>query len=319
MPARDPVPEPTGLPDPTSGRQEAESLRRARVVAVTSGKGGVGKTMISANLAASLSNRGLKVLVIDADLGLANLDVALNLQPRYTLHDVLVGRQALKAALLTAPMGFQVLPAGSGLVEYSSLTPQLRRSLRQLVDEAAAPFDVVLLDTGAGISEVVLHTISLADEVLVVATPDPTALTDAYATIKVVCTLQRRRHLMLLVNQVTRPGEGLAIRHQMQAVVDRYLGPLLPLKPELQMLGELPQDDAAREAVRRRQLVLHTVPGSDLSRGLQAVAARLEGWLLGRGHGTGQGLGQRSGQWSGQRSGQRSGEGPAQTRGPDRF
>lgn len=256
-----------------------DPARRARVLAITSGKGGVGKTLVSANLAAALSRRGLRVLVIDADLGLANLDVVLNLQPRVTLHEVLSGRQPLSAAMVSAPMGFWVLPAGSGLIEYANLTPALRQSLRSLIDEAAQGFDVVVLDTGAGISEVVLYTIALADDVLVVATPEPTALTDAYATIKVVCTLQRRHQLLLLINQASRPGEGLAIRHQMQAVVDRYLGPSLPVQPILRMLGELPQDDAARDAVRRRQLVLQAVPGSELSRGLLAVAARLQTWL----------------------------------------
>ena len=253
--------------------------RRARVVAITSGKGGVGKTMVSANLAAALGRQGAKVLVIDADLGLANLDVVLNLNAPLTLHDVLLGRVALPAAIVQVPQGFAVLAAGSGLVEYSSLTPELKQSLHQLIEEAAERFDVVLLDTGAGLSDVVLHTISLADEVLVVATPEPTSLTDAYATIKVVCTLQRRRELLLLVNQTTRPGEGLNIRHQMQAVMDRYLAPALPVRPEVRMLGELPQDEAARESLRRRQLVLLALPGCELSRGLHSVAMRLHQWL----------------------------------------
>ena len=252
---------------------------RARVVAVTSGKGGVGKTLVSANLAAALSRRGLKVLVLDADLGLANLDVALNLHPSATLHDVLQHGHPLPQAVVQAPMGFSVILAGSGLIEYSRLTESLRRGLERVVHEVAQAFDVVLLDTGAGISDVVLHTISLSDEVLVVATPEPTALTDAYATIKVLATLQQRRAPLLLVNQATRAGEGLMIRHQLQAAVDRFLGPTMRPAPQLRMLGELPLDEAAREAVRRRQLVLQCAPGSALAQGLAAVSQRLHGWL----------------------------------------
>jgi flagellar biosynthesis protein FlhG len=148
-----------------------------------------------------------------------------------------------------------------------------------LIEAVSAQFDIVLLDTGAGISDVVLFTLSLADEVLVVATPEPTSLTDAYATIKVVSTLQQRNELLLLINQVTRSGEGYTIRNQLQTVVDRYLGTLQGPSPSLRLLAELPQDGAARDAVRRRSLVLQSAPGSALSQSLMGAAARLEQWL----------------------------------------
>ncbi|HKX94156.1 MAG TPA: AAA family ATPase, partial [Methylibium sp.] len=144
------------------------SAARARILAVTSGKGGVGKTFVSANLAAALARRGLNVLVLDADLGLANLDVVLNLHPKVTLHDVFTGQATLEQAVLPAPGGFSVLLAGSGLVEYSRLTPEVRDQLLAVIDQVAPRYDIVLLDTGAGISDVVLYTVSLAGEVLVV-------------------------------------------------------------------------------------------------------------------------------------------------------
>ena len=184
----------------------------AKIMAVTSGKGGVGKTFVSANLAAALARAGRRVLVLDADLGLANLDVVLNLYPKVTLHDVFTGRSSLRDAILPAPGGFSVLLAGSGMVEYSRMTPEVRDQLQQVVQEVTPLFDHVLLDTGAGISDVVLYTVSLAGEVLVVVTPEPTSLTDAYATIKVLAAGQGRRHVSLMVNQTRRPGEGRTVR-----------------------------------------------------------------------------------------------------------
>ncbi len=247
-------------------------------MAVTSGKGGVGKTLLTANLAAALADHGRRVLVLDADLGLANLDVVLNLQPVHTLHHVLHEGLPVQQAILPAPGGFWVLPAGSGLIEFSRLTGALRDGLQTVVNTVAAQYDVVLLDTGAGISDVVLATIGMADEVLVVATPEPTSLTDAYATLKVLSTLQQRRRPFLLVNQVSRPGEGMTIAQQLQTVLDRY-HPAGTMPPRLRMLGELPLDDAARLAVRQRRLVLQCAPGSPLAQGLRAQAVRLAAWL----------------------------------------
>lgn len=250
-------------------------VRRARITAVTSGKGGVGKTFVSANLASALAHRGERVLVLDADLGLANLDVVLNLYPKITLHDVFTGQHALEDAILPAPGGFSVLLAGSGMVEYSRLTPEVRDQLLEVVQKVTPRFDRVLLDTGAGISDVVLFTVSLADDVLVVATPEPTSLTDAYATIKVLATTQQRESLQLLVNQVNRPGEGKIIRGQLQQVVDRYVSPGLGLPVKLELVGEVPLDSSVREAVQRRQLLLDAFPGSLAARAVGLVAQKI--------------------------------------------
>jgi flagellar biosynthesis protein FlhG len=252
--------------------------KRARIIAITSGKGGVGKTFMSANLAAALARRNLRVLVLDADLGLANLDVVLNLQPKITLHDVFTGKNHLEDAILPAPGGFSVLLAGSGLVEYSRLTPQVREQLVSIIDTVAPRFDIILLDTGAGISDVVLYSVSLADEVLIIATPEPTSMTDAYATIKVLATHQQRRAIGIIVNQVSRVGEGRAIRGQLQLVVDRFVTPMLPAgetAPKLELIGEVPLDGAVREAIQKRQLLLEALPGAPAARAIEIVATRL--------------------------------------------
>jgi flagellar biosynthesis protein FlhG len=247
----------------------------SRITAVTSGKGGVGKTFVAANLAAALARSGRRVLVLDADLGLANLDVVLNLFPKITLHDVFTGKSTLADAILPAPGGFSVLLAGSGMVEYSRMTPEVREQLQRVIDEVAPKFDHVLLDTGAGISDVVLYTVSLASEVLVVVTPEPTSLTDAYATIKVLATTQGRRKMSLLVNQTRRLGEGRAVRQQLQQVVDRFVNPGLDSPVRLELMGEIPSDPAVREAVQRRQLLLEALPGVPAALAMLAVAARM--------------------------------------------
>jgi len=244
---------------------------------VTSGKGGVGKTFMAANLAAALTRRGERVLVLDADLGLANLDVVLNLFPKITLHDVFTGKAELSEAILPAPGGFSVLLAGSGLVEYSRLTPEVRTQLLDVIQKVSPRFDRILLDTGAGISDVVLYTVSLADEVMVVATTEPTSLTDAYATIKVLAGQQQRKVIKLAVNQTNKLGEGRIIRGQLQQVVDRFVtnGTDTPLK--LELLGEVPTDPAVREAVQRRQLLLEILPGCPAAKGVMAIAEKLAG------------------------------------------
>ena len=252
---------------------------RAQILAVTSGKGGVGKTFFSANLAAALVRQGERVLVLDADLGLANLDVVLNLHPKITLHDVFTGKATLEEAILPAPGGFSVLLAGSGLVEYSRLTPQVREQLIEIIDKLAPRFDRILIDTGAGISDVVLHAISLADDVLVIATPEPTSMTDAYATIKLLATQQERRTIRVVVNQVSAAGEGRTIRKQLQLVVDRFVCPHLDggkgAVVTLDLQGEIPTDPAVRDAVKRRSLLLELAPGSPAAKAVTAIAARM--------------------------------------------
>jgi flagellar biosynthesis protein FlhG len=244
-------------------------------MAVTSGKGGVGKTFVSANLAAALSRQGERVLVLDADLGLANLDVVLNLQPRITLHDVFTQKATLEQALVPAPGGFTVLLAGSGLIEYSRLTPDVRDELQRVVEQVTPRHDRVLLDTGAGISDLVLYTVSLADDVLVVVTPEPTSMTDAYATIKVLASQQGRSELHVLVNQVGRTGEGRSVHQQLQAVVDRFVRTPDGGHVKLRYLGEVGSDSAVRECVQKRQLLMEALPGSLAARAVVQVATRL--------------------------------------------
>lgn len=260
-------------PDPAAPRPPRSG---ARTLAVTSGKGGVGKTFVTANLAAALAARGQKVLVLDADLGLANLDVVLNLHPKLTLHDVFTEKATLEQAILPAPGGFSVLLAGSGLVEYSRLTPEVRNDLLNIVDSLAPRFDCILLDTGAGISDVVLFAVSLAEEVIVVATPEPTSLTDAYATIKVLSAQQGRDHVHLIINQVARVGDGKAVQQQLQQVLNRFVQTQNGQPPQLITAGDVPIDVSVREAVQKRQLLIELHPGSPSAQAITNIAAKLD-------------------------------------------
>ncbi|WP_370678524.1 MinD/ParA family protein [Comamonas sp. GB3 AK4-5] len=274
------------LSPPTPPRASAQAVPapaargpRAHIMAVTSGKGGVGKTFVSANLAAALTRHGLRVLVLDADLGLANLDVVLNLYPKVTLHDVFTGKATLEEAVITAPGGFSVLLAGSGMVEYSRLTPEIRNQLMHVIDTMAPRYDVVLLDTGAGISDVVLFSVSLAAEVLVVATPEPTSLTDAYAAIKVLTTQQKRNSMRLVINQAARPGDGRAITGQLQQVLNRFVSTESGQPMRLIHMGDIPADKAVRESVMRRQLLLHSMPGSPAALAVAQLANKIKTML----------------------------------------
>ncbi len=253
-----------------------------KVLAVTSGKGGVGKTFVSANLAAALAKLGLRVLVLDADLGLANLDVVLNLYPKITLHDVFTGKAKLEEAIIRAPGGFSVLLAGSGMVEYSRLTPEVRDDFLRIMNGLVPHYDVVLLDTGAGISDVVLFAVSLASEVLVVATPEPTSLTDAYATIKVLVGQQKRQTIRLVINQTARLGDGRAITVQLQQVLDRFVAtdPARPIK--LVHMGDIPADNAVRQAIMRRQLLMQATPGCPAAMAISQLALKLDETVISR-------------------------------------
>lgn len=273
---------PRAVPDRATSVREAAQPVGARIIAITSGKGGVGKTFVSANLAAALTRRGQRVLVLDADLGLANLDVVLNLHPKITLHDVFTGKATLENAIITAPGGFSVVLAGSGMVEYSRLTPEVRNQFLSVVQALTPRFDVILLDTGAGISDVVLFSISLASEVLIVATPEPTSLTDAYAAIKVLAMQQKRQHVRIIVNQTARPGDGRAITSQLQQVVERFVNTESGKPVRLLHMGDIPADPAVRETVMRRQLLLQHAPGCPAGLAISQLAGKVEDALLQR-------------------------------------
>ncbi|NGZ26891.1 MAG: MinD/ParA family protein [Magnetococcales bacterium] len=223
-------------------------------LAVTSGKGGVGKTLVSVNLATQFASMGLRVLVLDADLGLANIDVVLGLTPEFTIQDVLDGHKTLPEVAIPGPMGITILPAASGVAELSNLSESQRMLLLDHMDHWNADFDVVVVDTGAGISPNVRYFILAVERILVVATPDPASITDAYALMKVMYLNHRIDRFTLLVNQARSEREGLEVYRTVQRVADRFLN------IGLDYAGFVPSDPYVTRAVRQQKTLLELYP-----------------------------------------------------------
>ena len=240
-----------------------------RAIAVASGKGGVGKTNVVANLALALRRRRKRVIIVDADLGLANLDTLLGLNPRANLRHVLAGERSIEDVLVDGPAGMKVVPAASGVAELTSLTQAQRVMLLEQVGRLDEAFDVLLLDTGAGISANVLFFAVAAHETLVVLTPEPTSLTDAYALIKVLSTHHGEQRFGVLVNMAKTESEAKRTFVHLARVAERFL------HVSLEYHGFVPYDEELPEAVRRQQALLELAPSSPASRAFEALADRM--------------------------------------------
>lgn len=223
------------------------STKSPTVIAVTSGKGGVGKTLTSVNLAVAARRAGASVLILDGDLGLANVDVVLGLTARYSLRDVLDGHCALSDIILEGPLGIGVVPSGSGIASLTALTALQRQQMLDHIATLRADYDVIIIDTGAGISDTVMHFNRVADQVVVVTTPEPHSLTDAYAMIKVLAEGKATREPGLLVNMARSSEEGLKVFERLADVSGRFLN------LRVNYLGHVPMDPAVPKAVMQRR------------------------------------------------------------------
>ena len=254
--------------DPSLGSMRHHNLR---VITVTSGKGGVGKSNIVVNLGMAFARMGQKVLLIDADLGLANLDILLGLSPRYTIHDLLSLRRSLSEVMVEGPEGIKILPASSGIPELADLDKHQKMFLLNELDEYSENIDVVLIDTGAGISSNVLFFNIAALERIVVANNEPTSITDAYALIKILASKHGENHYKLLVNGISKPQEGEMVYRTMLRVTERFLGKGI----SLEYLGVIPYDEAIPRAVLKQQPVLSLFPRAKVSHCFTGLAKRL--------------------------------------------
>lgn len=254
----------------TTLRTLAASQRRAQVFAITSGKGGVGKSNIAVNLAIKFAESGKKVALLDADLGLANADVLCNVDLQWNLSHLISRKRTLQEVMIKTPGGFYLVGGASGLAKMADLTDFDRQHILDALTELEEEFDVLIIDTGAGINPNVLCFTRAADHVLIVTTPEPTAITDAYAVAKVMIRDGQDRVMSLLVNQVTSPAEGRAVYERIAKVARQFLG------VGLYDAGCVYADEAVPLAVRRRNPFVLSAPRSMASVGVGQLASRLQ-------------------------------------------
>jgi len=243
-----------------------------QVIAVTGGKGGVGKTSVSVNLATALSASGKRVVLFDGDLGLANADVFLGLSPRYTLAHVISGERTLDEILVTAPQGFLVVPAASGAADLANMSASEHLGLVQAFSTLAARVDVLIVDTAAGIAHSVLQFSQAAQHVIVVICDEPASLTDAYALVKVLSRNHGVSRFRVVANQVRSAGSGQELFNRFERVTARFLDVVL------EFAGEIPEDELLRRSVREQRPVFDAYPGSPASRAFKKLAARADTW-----------------------------------------
>lgn len=243
---------------------------RARTIAITSGKGGVGKTTVAVNLAVQLAQLRRRVVLLDADLGTANADVLCNLAPSGNLAHVVAGRKTIDESLVEAPGGFRLIPGASGLAQMAALGDRDRDQLLEQMRSIEEDADLILIDTGAGVGPNVLGFLMAADEVLVVTTPEPTAITDAYAVIKTLVRQRPEVHIALLVNMVRDEREGRAVYQRIAAVCKKFVD----LSPR--SAGYILSDQRVPASIRRRQPFVIESPTCGASDCMHRLAHRLD-------------------------------------------
>jgi flagellar biosynthesis protein FlhG len=248
-----------------------------QVIAVTGGKGGVGKTTVSVNLSAALAARGKAVLLLDGDLGMANVDVFLGLTPRLTLADVLAGNCSLEEIVLDAPQGFKVVPAASGITQLAELDTLTHLGLVRAFGDLTANLDVMVVDTAPGIAGSVLQFSQAAQQVLVVICDEPASLTDAYALIKILSRDHGVKKFRVLVNQVRGRGLGQGLFQRFERVAMRFLS------VELDYVGEIPEDPFLRRSIREQRPVVQAYPQSPSAIALKTLGQRADMWPVAEG------------------------------------
>lgn len=253
----------------TSGPNPTGTRARLRVFSITSGKGGVGKTSIVTNLAVSFAKLGRKVLIIDADLGLANVDLMLGLTPKGNIHTLLSGEHTLDEVLVEGPAGIKVLPASSGIYEVTHLSSEQRIALLSQLDTLEDVFDTVLIDTGAGIASNVMYFNAAAQEIIVVVTPDNTSVADAYALIKVLTQNFGEKYFHILLNMVQNEFEAINTFKKIERAAAKFLN------ISLDYAGFVVRDDHIRKAANAQKPMVELTPAAPAARSIRYVAESL--------------------------------------------
>ncbi len=256
-------------------KKSQQLVPKAQIFTVTSGKGGVGKSNTVVNLAVQMQKRGKRVIIFDADFGLANVEIMFGAIPRYNLSDLIYRGKALQEIITPGPMDVGFISGGSGITGVNNLTRDQLRFLVQSLSELDSLADIIIIDTGAGISDSVLEFVTASPEVLLVVTPEPSSMTDAYSLLKAMHRneefLQSQTKVKVILNRVVSEEEGKSIFGKLSAVVGQFL------QAELEYMGTVPQDAALEKAVRQQKPVSILYPEAKSAKSFERIAGRLLG------------------------------------------
>ena len=250
-------------------KRNVQKAKKARIIAVTSGKGGVGKTCFTINCGIALSQLGYRVLIIDADFGLSNVDVMLGIMPKYSLFHVIDREKRIEDVITNGPCGIKFISGGSGIWELINLSPQELEEFIGLFERLDSMADIILIDTGAGISDRILRMVLAANEVIIITTPEPTAITDAYALVKSAVAISRDVTFRLVINRAESRREAEKVMDNFIRVSERFLN----IRPE--PLGYVPYDEAVPKATKQQKPFIIEHPKSHAARQLSDIAYAL--------------------------------------------
>jgi flagellar biosynthesis protein FlhG len=260
--------------DQAAGLRRITQPRPVRVIAVSSGKGGVGKTNVSVNLGVAMAEEGQRVMLLDADLGLANVDVMLGLHPEFDLSHVIQGTRTLEEVIVTGPSGLQIVPASSGTKAMAELSPMEHAGVIRAFSELSHDLDVLIIDTAAGIADSVVSFSRAAQEVIVVVCDEPASITDAYALIKLLSREYGIQRFRVLANMAQSAQEGRELFAKISRVTERYLD------VTLDFIGMIPFDDYLRKAVKRQKAVVEAYPRSRAAMAFKTLAQKADKWPI---------------------------------------
>ncbi|KXJ49995.1 MAG: cobyrinic acid a,c-diamide synthase [Colwellia sp. Phe_37] len=258
--------------DQASGLRKMQDPQHIKVIAVSGGKGGVGKTNVSLNTAISLAKLGKRVLVLDADLGLANVDVMLGLRVQRNLSHVLSGECELDDIIIQGPAGINIIPATSGTQSMVDLTPSEHAGLIRAFSDMQTKFDILIVDTAAGISDMVLSFCRASQDVLLVVCDEPTSITDCYALMKLLSRDHGLFKFKVVANMVRSPKEGQQLFAKLSKVTERFLD------VTLELVAVIPYDENIRKSVRKQQAIVEAFPDSPASVSLKSLAKNIISW-----------------------------------------
>ncbi len=258
--------------DQATGLRRMKQPRPVKVIAVTGGKGGVGKTNVAVNLSLALAGMGNEVMLLDADFGLANVDVQLGLSPEYDLSHLISGERNLEEIIIQGPGGIKIIPASSGISRMADLTQAERAGIIHAFSELSCDVDYLVVDTSAGISDSVVSFCKASHEIVVVVCDEPASITDAYALIKIMNREHAVDHFHVLANMVYSTRQGTELYNKLALAANHFLD------ATLSFLGIVPQDERLRQAVQKQRAVVTQYPSSPSSGAFRKIAANVAKW-----------------------------------------